>query len=310
MIVGEDGPDERGARPSNNAPDNLHIAQQNPDGTPDYHGWPDRFGFLPSSQAVFNPIGGPSDDLCVFDAANLPSKCTPASLAQILSEDVPIRDVLKFPPQVITSPLAIEAADSSFTAIDFVPSSFVAGPVRIGAALYSLEGDFGFSPPNASDTCDSHSPPLPGCAAPEVGHEIRLINFGGQNAQQENDDQDSQGQGNVVRGNGSSRRGGPGNGNQGNGNGNPGQGGSSAGPLTLQIQNFARNKDGDQAFISGDRGFNRPTNIRFGPDGCAYVADYGAVLDNGSDTHFKDPADGPLVQIPATGVIWKICKQS
>jgi hypothetical protein len=74
MIVGEDGPDERGARPSNGAPDNLHLAKQNPDGTPDYHGWPDRFGFLPSSQAVFNPVGGPSDDLCVFDASNPPSK--------------------------------------------------------------------------------------------------------------------------------------------------------------------------------------------------------------------------------------------
>src|SRR5262249_13215763 len=58
MLVGEDGPDERGARASNGAPDAIHIAQQNPDGTPDYHGWPDRFGFLPSSQAVFNPIGG------------------------------------------------------------------------------------------------------------------------------------------------------------------------------------------------------------------------------------------------------------
>src|SRR5207248_10242579 len=65
LLVGEDGPDERGARPSNNAPDALHVARQNADGTPDYHGWPDHFGFLPSSQAVFNPVGGPSDDLCV-----------------------------------------------------------------------------------------------------------------------------------------------------------------------------------------------------------------------------------------------------
>ena len=105
-LVGEDGPDERGARPSNNAPDNLHLAQQNKDGSPDYHGWPDRFGFLASSQAVFNPIGGPSDDLCVPDPANPPSMCTPASLANILSKDVPIRDVLAFPPQPITAPLA------------------------------------------------------------------------------------------------------------------------------------------------------------------------------------------------------------
>jgi hypothetical protein len=126
---------------------------------------------------------------------------------------VPIRDVLAFPPQPITSPLAIEAADSSFTGIDFVPLSFVKGPVETNAALYSLEGDFGFSAPNATDP------------APEVGHEIKLINF-----------------------------------NQ------PGQT-----TLALKIQNFARNVTGDQAFVTNINGFNHPTNIRFGPDGCAYV---------------------------------------
>ena len=249
LVVGEDGPDERGARPSNGAPDALHLAQQNADGSPDYHGWPDRFGFLPSSQAVFNPVGGPSDDLC--EPADTPSGCTPASLAQILSEDVPIRDVLARPPQSITSPLALEAADSSFTAIDFVAKAFAGGIVRAGAALYTLEGDFGFSPPNST------SP------APEVGHEVRLINFNGKGKQ----------------------------------------------GFALQVQNFARNKSGDQAFIDGDAGFNRPTNIRFGPDDCAYVADYGAVRDNGGDTHFVGAENGPLVQIPGTGVIWKICKE-
>jgi hypothetical protein len=76
LLVGEDGPDERGARPSNGAPDGLHLAKQNANGTPDYHGWPDRFDFLPSSQAVFNPIGGTSDDLCVPDPTNKPSGCT------------------------------------------------------------------------------------------------------------------------------------------------------------------------------------------------------------------------------------------
>src|SRR5215471_12038667 len=138
MLVGEDGPDERGARPSNNAPDGLHLARQNADGSPDYHGWPDRFGFLASSQAVFNPIGGTSDDLCVVDPVT--HTCTPTSLAKILTEDVPIRDVLAGPPQQITAPLAIEAADSSFTGIDFVPGAFVGGPVQPGAVLYSLEG--------------------------------------------------------------------------------------------------------------------------------------------------------------------------
>jgi hypothetical protein len=93
---------------------------------------------------VFNPIGGPSDDLCVADPTNLPSRCTPDSLARILAKDVPVSPVLKAPPQEITEPLATEAADSSFTGIEFVPNSFDRGPVQSGAALYVLEGDFGF----------------------------------------------------------------------------------------------------------------------------------------------------------------------
>jgi len=251
LLVGSDGPDERGARPSNNAPDNLQLARMNPDDTPDYHGWPDRFGFLPSNQAVFNPIGGPGDDLCV-PAANPPSMCTPASLATILSEDRPIRDVLAFPPQQITSPLASEAADSSLTGIDFVPDSFTAGPVQSGAALYTLEGDFGFSAANAT------------APAPEAGHEVKLINFS-----------------------------------------DPGQ------PLVLKIMRFARNTTFEQAFVSGGiRGFNRPTNVKFGPDGCGYVVDYGAVRDFGQSSpasKFVGDGNGPLLQIPHTGVIWKIC---
>jgi hypothetical protein len=234
LLVGEDGPDERGARPTNNAPDNLHLAQQNKDGTPDYHGWPDRFGFLSSDQAVFNPVGGPGDD--VPPSAN----------------DIPIRNVLAFPPQPITSPLAIEAADSSFTGIDFVPDSFAQGPVKRGAALYALEGDFGFSKGNAT------------APAPEVGHEIKVINF------------------------------------------------SKVGePLELKIRGFARNTTGDQAFTDPNvAGFNRPTNVKFGPDGCAWIPDYGAVRDFGQSdpaTKFVGAANGPLVQIPHTGVIWRIC---
>jgi glucose/arabinose dehydrogenase len=256
LLVAEDGPDERGARPSNGAPEVLSVDYQDPAGTPVYHGWPDRFGFLATSQAVFNPVGGASDDLCVFDPTNPPSFCTPASLNQILTEDVPIADVLAFPPAPIVSPIAIEAADSSFTGIDFVPRSFVTGPVLPGAALYSLEGDFGFSPPNAN------SP------APEVGHEVKLINF--------NQDPKL--------------------------------------PLQLGFQNFARNSTGDQAFISttNPAGFDRPTNLRFGPDDCAYVVDYGAVRDPGGGpggaTRFVNPADGPLVQFPGTGTIFKICE--
>jgi len=124
------------------------------------------------------------------------------------------------------------------------------GPVRPGAALYSLEGDFGFSPPNATDP------------APEIGHEVKLINL------------------NQVPGS----------------------------PLALRIENFARNSTGDQAFVTPNiNGFNRPTNVRVGPDGCAYVADYGAVRDQGADSHVVGTGNGSLVQIPGTGVVWKIC---
>lgn len=243
LLVGEDGADERGARPSNNAPEVISIDKLNPDGTPVYHGWPDRYGFLPTTQAVFNPVGGSNDDVCStlspFDQATCLTNLQNAGA-------IPIADVLAFPPQPITAPLAIEAADASFTGIDFVPASFVAGPVQPGAALYSFEGDFGFSADNGT---------------PEVGHEVKLINF-----------------------------------NQ-----------TAGSPLALQFQNFARNSTGDQAFVTNINGFNRPTNIRFGPDGCAYVVDYGAVRDLSSDSHFVGAANGPLVQIPGTGVIWKIC---
>src|SRR5262249_34718019 len=158
---------------------------------------------------------------------NPPSNCTAASLAQILAEDVPIRNVLDHPPQQITSPLAIEAADSSFTGIDFVPNSFVRGPVQRGAAIYVLEGDFGFSKPNSDSD--------------EIGHEIKIINFN-----------------QVGNGNGNGNDNDNDNGND-NGNGN--------GALQLKFLRFAKNKSGDQAFIDGSHGLNRPTQVRFGPDG-------------------------------------------
>src|SRR5207302_69956 len=85
LFVTENGEDERGARPTNNAPDRLQIAQQNRDGSPDFHGWPDRFGFLDSTQAVFDPVGGPGDDL------------QPA--ARVIAEDRPVRHVLDHFPQ-------------------------------------------------------------------------------------------------------------------------------------------------------------------------------------------------------------------
>jgi glucose/arabinose dehydrogenase len=237
LFVTENGEDERGARPVNNAPDRLALAQQNADGSPDYHGWPDRFGFLDSTQALFNPVCGPGDDLFPDCAA-------------ILALDVPVKPILASPPQPITAPLALEPADVAAVGLDFVPDSFVTGPVRKGAALVSREGDFGFSAANGE---------------PEAGHDIELVNFS-----------------------------------------RPGE------PLQLQQTRFARNTTFEQAFVDGLRGINRPVDLKFGPDDCAYLVDYGAVRDFGQSdpaSKFIDPADGPLVQIPGTGVIWKICKQ-
>src|SRR5207244_549587 len=248
LFVTENGEDERGARPTNNSPDRLQLAQQNRDGSPDYHGWPDRFGFLDSTQAVFNPVGGPGDD----NAAAVVGK--------------PVQPVLAFPPQPITAPLALEPADVAIVGLDFVPNSFVHGPVKRGAALAGREGDFGFSKANGT---------------PEEGHDVQLINFS-----------------------------------------RPGE------PLQLQLQRFAFNTTFEQAFIDGIRGINRPVDLKFGPDACAYLVDYGAVRDFGQ----SDPAarfcpakllngannpafpacltdgSGPLVQLPGTGVIWKICR--
>lgn len=231
LLVTENGEDERGARPVNNSPDRLALAQQNPDGSPDYHGWPDRFGFLDSTQALYNPVGGPGDD-------NPP-----------VVVGKPVQHVLAFPPQPITAPIALEPADVAAVGLDFVPNSFAVGPVKKGAALISREGDFGFSKANGD---------------PEAGHDIELVNFS-----------------------------------------KPGE------TLQLQQMKFAVNTTGDQAFTDpGVRGINRPTDLKFGPDGCAYLVDYGAVRDFGQSdpaTKFVPPSDGPLVQIPGTGVIWKIC---
>src|SRR5882762_8621905 len=231
LFVTENGEDERGARPTNNAPDRLQCARMNPDGSPDYHGWPNRFGFLDSTQAVFNPVGGPGDD----NAAAVVGK--------------PVQHVLAFPPQPITAPLALEPADVAIVGLDFVPNSFVHGPVKRGAALAGREGDFGFSKSNGT---------------PEEGHDVQLINFSAPGA-----------------------------------------------PLQLQLQRFAYNNTFEQAFVGGIRGINRPVDLKFGPDDCAYLVDYGAVRDFGQsdpDSKFVGLTNGPLLQIPGTGVIWKICR--
>jgi glucose/arabinose dehydrogenase len=251
LFVTENGEDERGARPVNNSPDRLHLAQQNPDGTPDYHGWPDRFGFLASTQAVFNPVGGPGDDLCQGPPVGpgFPACIPDVTNPNRANPDVPVRPVFAFPPQPPVAPLALEPANVAAVGLDFVPKSFVHGVVERGAALVSREGDFGFSSANGT---------------PEAGHDVELVNFS-----------------------------------------RPGE------PLQLELSRFAFNKTFEQAFVSRVRGINRPVDLKFGPDDCAYLVDYGAVRDFGQsdpESKFIGPLNGPLVQIPGTGVIWKICR--
>jgi len=248
LFVTENGEDERGARPTNGAPDRLHVARMNPDGTPDFHGWPDRFGFFDSGQTAFIPIGGPADD-------------NPAAVV-----GRPVEHVLAFPPQAVTAPIALETPDVAAVQPDFAPDSFVHGVVRRGAALVSREGDFGFSPAQST---------------PIVGHDIELVNFSA-----------------------------------------PGE------PLRVELSRFAFNcpeaaqrhlpdgsascdVDTGQAFADAIRGINRPVMVAFGPDGALYLVDYGAVRDFGrSDprTRFTNPLDGPLVQIPGTGAIFRVTR--
>jgi hypothetical protein len=163
LFVTENGEDERGARPTNGAPDRLAVARMNPDGTPDYHGWPDRFGFLDSTQAIFDPTGGPADDLCSPDSAHPGNATTfPACKAVVVAEDAPVRPVFDHFPQPPVAPIALEPADVAVVGPDFAPNSFVHGVVHKGAALIAREGDLGFSLANGE---------------PEEGADIQLVNF-------------------------------------------------------------------------------------------------------------------------------------
>jgi glucose/arabinose dehydrogenase len=247
LLISENGEDERGARPVNNSPDRLAVARQNPDGTPEWHGWPDRFGFLDSTQAVFNPVGGPADD-------------NPAAAGN------PVLPVLAFPPQPPVAPLALEPADVAAVGLDFAPQAFVGGVVKKHAVLLSREGDFGFSTKNGD---------------PILGHDIELINFTSQS--NPNELQMSRFAFNCPQGR---------------------QGHNPDGSPTCEVHS-------NQAFTDGLRGINRPTTLKFGPDGAAYLVDYGAVRDFGRSVPaslFAVPADAPLVQIPGTGTIWKISR--
>lgn len=145
LLVSENGEDERGARPANNAPDRIDVTR----GGLDYHGWPDKFGFLASTQAVFNPIPDPALD----DPAAVVGK--------------PVLPVLLFPPKPSVDPLAIDPADVADVGLDFAPGKFAGGgqpddPVKKGDVLLTREGDLGFTAGNGE---------------PEEGHDIERIHF-------------------------------------------------------------------------------------------------------------------------------------
>ncbi len=251
LLVTENGEDERGARPTNQAPDRIQVTT----GGLDFHGWPDRYGFLDSTQAIFTPIGGPGDD-------NPAGAGSPVGL--------PVLPLLQTPPQPPVAPIAIEPTDVAVVGLDFVPRGFAGAGnpgnlVEKGDALVTREGDFGFSPPNGD---------------PIIGHDIERISF--------------QDDGNIrpERFAFNCRE---------------------ADQVSDPMTGAARcTQPAGQAFVDQIRGINRPVDGKFGPDGAFYLVDFGAVRDFGQATpasQFQVPDDAPLVQIPGTGVIWRISKE-
>lgn len=67
--------------------------------------------------------------------------------------------------------------------------------------------------------------------------------------------------------------------------------------ITGGVTTFAMNKSGFTSSITGEGGFSRPADIKFGPDGMMYVVDMGLNLQNDLSSY-----------IPKTGVIWRIRK--
>src|SRR5262245_57204496 len=142
LLVSENGEDRRGPRPVLNAPDRLHVVPKKVvrNGL-DFHGWPDLFGFLDSTQRIYIPDGGGGDN--------------PAATA-----GKTVEHLLQVPPQRPIAPLAILPADVAAVGLDFVPRKFDGGgnpgnKVDDGDALVTREGDFGFEPGNG-DPIEGH----------------------------------------------------------------------------------------------------------------------------------------------------------
>ncbi len=67
---------------------------------------------------------------------------------------------------------------------------------------------------------------------------------------------------------------------------------------TGQIENFAKNKSNKPAGPAANA-FNRPIDVKFGPDNCMYAVDFGVYETDGQTPN----------AVQHTGVVWKICKQ-
>jgi glucose/arabinose dehydrogenase len=255
LLVSENGEDRRGPRPVLNAPDRLHVVPKKVTrGGLDFHGWPDQFGFLDSTQRLFIPDGGGGD-------------FPPATAGQT------VQHLLQVPPQKPVAPLAIIPADVAAVGLDFVPGEFAGAgnpgnTVEKGDALVTREGDFGFEPGNGN---------------PIEGHDILRVNF--------------LKDGGIVL---------------------------ERFAFNCRAGNQVTDRDGrrrctepaNQAFAESTpasplHGINRPVDGKFGPDGAFYLVDFGITRDGGQSTPASavvNPANRPIVQIPRTGVIWKVSR--
>ena len=65
---------------------------------------------------------------------------------------------------------------------------------------------------------------------------------------------------------------------------------------TGEVHGFASNDLPGPAYLNQQDGFNRPSDVLFGPDSSLYVVDWGASTLN----------DTGLVLVPGTGVVWRI----
>ena len=181
----------------------------------------------------------------------------------------PVRPLLRFPPQLPIAPLALEAADVAAVGLDFVPDDF-AGGGNPGAKVG--RGD-------ALVTREGDFGFSKGNGEPEEGHDIERVQFL------------KDGRIKLERWAFNCRK---------------------ADQVTDADGRKRCTAPADQAFSEGGiQGINRPVDGKFGPDGAFYLVDFGAVRDFGRsdpDSMFKNAADAPLVQMPQTGVIWKISR--